>query len=93
LAELAREYEDQGLTVVAISTDDELPELERFLAKNPLPFAVGWGALDENDEFALSAIPTLLLVGPDGIVRWVDTDSMSFAEFKARLPALLKSQR
>jgi len=91
MAELAREYEDQGLTVVGISIDDDLPELEQFLAKNPLPYAVAWGALDDHAEFALSGIPTSLLVGPDGIVRWVDTDSMSFAEFKAQLPALMKS--
>ncbi|MEP7049972.1 MAG: thioredoxin-like domain-containing protein [Pseudomonadota bacterium] len=91
LAELAREYEDRGLTVVGISTDDELSELEQFLAKNPLPFAVGWGSLDDHDEFVLSEIPTLLMVGPDGIVRWVDTDSMSFAEFEARIPTLMKS--
>jgi thiol-disulfide isomerase/thioredoxin len=70
-------YHDAGFEVLAISLDEEMPELQAFLAKENPPWLVLADKHPQNREsmsqkYKIQAIPTLLLVGPDGKVLDVD---------------------
>jgi thiol-disulfide isomerase/thioredoxin len=89
LSDLAKQYEDQGLVIVGISIDQDLPDLQQFLTRQPLPFAVGWAPHDQVLALFADAIPTMVLVGPDGVVRMVHTGSVPVTEIKEQVTALL----
>jgi thiol-disulfide isomerase/thioredoxin len=89
LNNLAQQYKDQGLVIVGISIDQDLPDLQQFLTQQPLPFAVGWAPHDQVLDLFADAIPTMVLVGPDGVVRMVHTGSVPVAEIKEQVTALL----
>ncbi len=90
LAQLAREMEGQGLTVVGISIDEDLAPVEAALRDNPLPYAVGWAMADELDRYGQTGIPALVLVGPDGIIRMIHNGApIPVDEIKAKVAALL----
>jgi thiol-disulfide isomerase/thioredoxin len=66
-------YHAAGFEVIAISVDDDMSELGAFLAKENPPWVVLADNHPQNREsmgqkFGISAIPTLILVGPDGKV-------------------------
>ncbi|MEI6233783.1 MAG: TlpA disulfide reductase family protein [Planctomycetota bacterium] len=65
----------KGFEIVAISADEERTELTEFLATQKLP----WINLYENngkhpalDEFGITAFPSSMLVGKDGLVVALD---------------------
>jgi len=66
-------YNAAGFEVIAISVDDDISELGKFLAKENPPWVVLADKHPQNREsmgrkFGINAIPTLVLVGPDGKV-------------------------
>lgn len=66
-------YNQVGFEVIAISLDDDLDDLRGFLTKETPPWQVIADRHPQNPEsmsakFGIRAIPTLLLVGPDGKV-------------------------
>ena len=73
LAVLHRARTGDGLVVVAASVDDRegRDEVKRFVRERKLPFAV-W--LDPEDRasrlFGVRSLPTTLLIGRDGTIRW-----------------------
>ena len=49
-------------------------ELEEFLAKRPeFTWPVGWGAMEFFDALPIEGIPTVLVFGRDGKLRWSAT--------------------
>ncbi len=88
LAALHRARRADGLTIVAASVDDRegRDEVARFVRQRKLPFAV-W--LDPDDRasklFGVRSLPTTLLIGRDGTIRWrrdgvLDPDDPAFRE-------------
>lgn len=73
LDRLAREYEDQGLDVAAVSFDEDRASLVRFLEETPVSFTVLWdkGGAALADRFEVMRLPTTLLIGRDGRVQEV----------------------
>ncbi|MFN7732408.1 MAG: redoxin domain-containing protein [Pirellula sp.] len=66
-------YNQAGFEVIAISLDDDLDDLRGFLTKENPPWQVVADRHPQNPEsmsakFGIRAIPTLLLIGPDGKV-------------------------
>jgi thiol-disulfide isomerase/thioredoxin len=73
LDRLARAYEADGLSVYAVSFDEDRAALERFLEEAPVSFPVMWdkGGATLSERFAVTRLPTTLLVDRAGVVREV----------------------
>lgn len=60
-----------GLQVLAVNLDRDRADADRFLAQQPAGFAV---AFDPSGSvarrYALRGMPSSVLIGPDGRVRW-----------------------
>jgi cytochrome c biogenesis protein CcmG, thiol:disulfide interchange protein DsbE len=71
-AELLERYGERGFEVVAVSVDERREEVERFVAREGLPFRV---VLDSDHEavrtFAPETMPTAYLLDRTGVVRHV----------------------
>jgi peroxiredoxin len=83
-------YHEQGFDVVAISLDDDVAELKRFLAERKIP----WTTLrDEGhplaEKYGITAIPSTFLVGRDGKVLHVDLRGERLLE---QLAEVMKNQ-
>jgi thiol-disulfide isomerase/thioredoxin len=73
LAALSGRYAARGLSVYAVSFDEDRRSVERFLADNPLPFTVLWdkGGAALSGPLDVTRLPTTLLVDRRGVVREV----------------------
>jgi peroxiredoxin len=60
---------ENDVVFVAVNVRESRDEVRRFLGHHPLPFTV---LLDEQgqvaDQYRVSVLPTLVLIGPDGLV-------------------------
>lgn len=74
LEELHKRYQDRGFVILAVSVDEKKADLEAFLKKRPVSFAVVRDA--EHKLVAavdVSAMPTSFLVDTKGKVRFRHT--------------------
>jgi thiol-disulfide isomerase/thioredoxin len=73
LARLVRERQEEGLTVYAVSVDEDLALLKAWLEATPLPFLVLWdkGGIRLAERIGIERLPTTLLVDRAGRVRSV----------------------
>ena len=85
LDEMYKEYREQGLRVVAISSDTDLDTVKAFLAKQPVSFRVLWldpssdAARTVDKAYGITAIPRTLYIDKDGVVR-ADTTGLHSAD-------------
>ena len=64
---LKAQFEDQGLTVIAVSVDSSREKAEQFLVRHPADFKILWdgdGALSEH--YQLQGLPNSFLFDRDG---------------------------
>ena len=62
---------DLPVRMVALSTDDEVDVVAPFLAGKGYTFDVAWiGTSGVKQEWAVRGIPSLFVIGPDGVVRY-----------------------
>ncbi len=73
LEQLARDHGPEGLTVYAISFDEERPSLDAFLREVPVSFPVLWDRAGDalGDRLAIRRLPTTWVVDRAGVVRSV----------------------
>lgn len=73
LDRLSTDYGPQGLSVYAISFDEDRAALERFLEETPVSFEILWdkGGAALSDRLEVTRLPTTLLVDRKGVVREV----------------------
>lgn len=73
LDRLSAEYGSRGLSVYAVSFDEDRAAVERFLAESPLSFTVLWdkGGAALSEPLEVTRLPTTLLVDRKGVVREV----------------------
>jgi len=70
--ELQSRYGSQGLQVLAVNVDADLPDARRFLAEVPAQFTVAFDSRGETPRrYAIKGMPTSVLIGPDGRVLFV----------------------
>lgn len=72
LKEMHEKFSSRGALVVAVSVDEEKSEMEGFLKKNPVPFAVvrdPASALAE--KLSVEVMPTSFVVGANGRIAAV----------------------
>jgi cytochrome c biogenesis protein CcmG, thiol:disulfide interchange protein DsbE len=73
-ADLAKQYENEGFAVFAISVDVHQDEVERFVENQALPFTVlrdPEGSIPR--KIGIAAMPTMLLLGRDGKIVYLHT--------------------
>jgi thiol-disulfide isomerase/thioredoxin len=92
LKKLYAQHHDKGLEVIGISFDDDCNEMQRFTKKNGMPwpqFCDGnkWENA-VNKEFNIRGIPTMFLVGKDGVLR----DVFARENLPEKIEALLKEK-
>ena len=68
LIELHHKFSDQGLVIVA-HTDESSEDIEGFIKKHGLPFAVSVGS-DIGNSFGVNGIPHAFLLDHKGMVLW-----------------------
>jgi thiol-disulfide isomerase/thioredoxin len=69
MTEMQARYGRRGLQVIAVSVDARPDDARRFHAANPAGFAVAFDPAGESARrFAIRAMPTSVLIGPDGRV-------------------------
>jgi thiol-disulfide isomerase/thioredoxin len=70
---LARAHQADGLTVTAVSVDEDQAQLIAFLEATPLPFLVLWdkGGARHAERLRIEKLPTTLVVDRAGRVRFV----------------------
>lgn len=64
-------YHDKGFEVIGVSLDKEREALDEYLAKNEIPWTIVHDPEKRNptaDYYGIQGIPTLILVGSDGLV-------------------------
>ena len=62
----------EGLQVLAINLDRDRADADRFLAMQPARFVVAFDPVGSvARRYALRGMPSSLLIGPDGRVRWI----------------------
>lgn len=71
-----RRYHEAGFEVIAVSIDDDMKELQDFVAKENPPWAVLADRHPQNparmgDKYRIRSIPAFILVGRDGTVGTV----------------------
>lgn len=75
LKETYRKYKEKGFEIVSISVDEELDALTAFLENQPLPWVVASDVKTVEadlpspaEQYGISSIPAMILVGKDGKV-------------------------
>jgi thiol-disulfide isomerase/thioredoxin len=72
MSELHKRYAEKGLVILAISVDEQKEAMERFLKKNPAPFAV---VRDPTQKLASAVnartMPSSFLLDAEGRVRFL----------------------
>jgi thiol-disulfide isomerase/thioredoxin len=67
--EMHDRYAAKGLRVVSVNLDPKRADAERFLAQHPARFGVAFDPAQESPaRFEVKAMPSSLLIGPDGRV-------------------------
>ena len=73
LALLAQAHQSEGLTVYAVSVDEDLAQVKAFVAANSFPFLNLWdqGGARHAERLGIERLPTTLVVDRAGRVRFV----------------------
>ena len=74
MEELQKHYGPQGLVIVAINVDEKKADMEEFLKKNAVTFAVVRDAAQKLvAEAGIATMPSSFLIDQEGRVRFVHT--------------------
>jgi thiol-disulfide isomerase/thioredoxin len=86
LNKLFAKYRDKGLQIVGISVDEEREVVEKYLQGAPDNYPIVLTTENEMPEiYKVEALPTYILIDPDGKVSWVTSGDQGFSELQARL--------
>jgi thiol-disulfide isomerase/thioredoxin len=73
LAKAVEQYQPLGVAFVGLTSETkrDVPKIEEFIAARPeFTWPVGWGAMEFFDALPIEGIPTVLVFGRDGKLRW-----------------------
>ncbi len=73
LDRLGRAHAAEGLRVYGVSVDEDLAQVEAFLAATPLSFTILWdkGGARHTERLDVQRLPTTLVIDRAGLVRFV----------------------
>ncbi len=95
LEELNKHYAAQGLVILAVSVDEKKSDMDDFLTKHPVSFAVVRDAGQSLVAAAdISSMPTSFILDGEGRVRWLHNGfngASTGKEYQKVIEELLKS--
>jgi len=96
MEKLHQSYKDQGLVIIAVSTDEKSNDMQKFLKKHPAAFVVVRDAAQKLVGLAdASTMPTSFLIGRDGKIRHIHAGYRAKEtpkQYTAEIEALLKEK-
>lgn len=96
MEKLQANYKEQGLVVIAVSTDEKRAAMEKFLKKHVISFTVVRDAAQKLVGLAdAPTMPTSYLVGRDGKIRFVHAGfhaTESPKQYATEIESLLKEK-
>ncbi len=96
MEELHKRYKERGFVILAVSVDEQAADLQAFLKKRPVSFAVVRDAEHKLVTAAdVSAMPTSFLLDAKGKIRFVHTGYHGDAtkkQYAEEIEALLKEK-
>ncbi len=96
LEELHKKYSDQGLVILAVSTDEKRANMDKFLKKHVVTFSVVQdGAQKLVAQADANTMPRSFLVGRDGKIRFIHDGFRTHetkAQYIAEIESLLKEK-
>lgn len=96
MEKLHQTYKDQGLVVIAVSTDEKRAAMEKFLKRHAVTFSVVRDAAQKLVALAdAPTMPTSYLIGRDGKIRSVHAGFQSAdtpKKYTAEIESLLKER-
>ncbi len=97
LDQLRREYGGRGLSVYAVTVDEDPAQVRAFLQQVPVGFPVLWdkGGKRYADAFEIQRLPTTYIIDRRGIVRFVhqEYDEKVARATRAQVDLLLAEAR
>jgi thiol-disulfide isomerase/thioredoxin len=93
LERLSRDFADDGLRVVGVSIDEKLDDLERFLRRRPVGYAVVHDGGEDPAwwKFRVPAIPAAFLLDGEGAIVAQWSGRIDTVEVRSAIEALLES--
>ncbi|HVT12019.1 MAG TPA: TlpA disulfide reductase family protein [Fimbriimonadaceae bacterium] len=107
MKKMADDLKDKGLEVVGVTTyyefykdrskrltaDEEFAKMADFIKEQNITWPVAFGGQENFSAYGATAIPFVVAVGRDGVVRQVDIgySKDSFAKFRKEVEALLEA--
>jgi thiol-disulfide isomerase/thioredoxin len=72
LVALQKRYAGQGVVFIGLTDEspESLPAIEEFLSDTGITWANGFGAVETLDAFQHRGIPSIWVVGRDGVIVW-----------------------
>jgi thiol-disulfide isomerase/thioredoxin len=73
LAKVVDQYQPLGVAFVGLTSETkrDVATIKEFIAERPeFTWPVGWGAMEFFDALQVQGIPTVLVFGRDGKLRW-----------------------
>lgn len=91
LRDLDAQYRSRGLSIVGIAVQETTPaDVAAYAAKYGITYTIGFdGAADVFHAYQVFALPTQVLIGPDGRVRKVINGPLAETDGKTLLEPLL----
>ncbi len=90
LNNLQTKYRHQGLEIIAISLDESLDDIQRFLEQSPLNYTVVQGNETVMSQFGhITALPTTFFLDRRGNIRSQHVGFMSQAALEKKIEQLL----
>jgi cytochrome c biogenesis protein CcmG, thiol:disulfide interchange protein DsbE len=91
LRDLDNQYRSRGLSIVGVAVQETTPaDVAAYAAKYGVTYTIGFdGTADVFHAYQVFALPTQVLIGPDGRVRKVINGPLTQADAKTLLEPLL----
>lgn len=72
MEQLQKKHANNNLKVLAVTVDSERKDAEHFLKTTPTTLAIGFDPAGASAKaYAIKGMPTSILIGPDGKVRYI----------------------
>ncbi len=92
LRQVAQEYEDRGLAVVAVEVQETVEDGRRYAERYDLPYAIGADVSGHVFRtYRVFGLPTQFFVGPDGVIAAVVPKPLTLEEARAYVEDVLPS--
>lgn len=82
--EVYREYKDRGVEILAVNLGEDADSVRDFVRSYGMTFPVLLDPEGKTGEaYMIRAIPTTFFIDKRGVIRWIQTGTMSYKQLKS----------